>query len=60
MIAQNDQLLPDAKSLTVRMYTTAACGDVGGECEIWYPKIFNVHIAECVDDGLIETFAGEH
>lgn len=52
--------LSDAKSLTVRVDTTAAGRYVGGECEIWNPKIFNVNIAECIDDGLIEALAREH
>lgn len=40
---------------------TAATGrDVGGEGEIRNPKIFDVNIAECVDNRLIETFSGEH
>lgn len=45
---------------TIGVDATAASRNVGGQCEVWDPQVFDVHITECVNNRLIESFAREH
>lgn len=57
-----DKLLKERRTtlLTVSMDPHTAGTDVGGDCEVGEPEIFDVHVAECGSNCCVELAPGEH